>query len=283
MDRFETIASIRDFVNSQRKANKKVALVPTMGALHEGHLSLVHKAREVADTVIVSIFVNPKQFGQNEDYDTYPNTIEADSAKLTELGVDAVYLPKASEMYPEHFLTTIHVAEVTEGLCSMTRPHFFDGVAIVVTKLLMQTLPDYAIFGEKDYQQLMMVQKLVQDLNIPTQIVGAAIIREKDGLAMSSRNVYLSDQERAIAPSLYRIIMETKDRIIKNQAIEQILSDAKNALVEAGFKSVDYYELRNAVTLESIKMVQPALPMRLIAAARLDSCRLIDNIALNCN
>ncbi|MCH2037425.1 MAG: pantoate--beta-alanine ligase [Rickettsiales bacterium] len=280
MQILNSINSIRQFVSQQRQSSQTIAFVPTMGALHEGHLSLIDKAKEVADCVVVSIFVNPKQFGQGEDYDTYPNMIEADQEKLKAKHVDVLYIPNHAEMYPQQFLTHIHVDDITQGLCSLTRPHFFDGVAIVVTKLLMQVLPDVAVFGEKDYQQLLMVQRLVEDLNIPTQIIGGAVMREADGLAMSSRNMYLSEEERAIAPSLFRIMNETKQKVLEQKTILEPLSWGKDALMEAGFMSVDYYDIRDAVTLKPISDYQ-ANNLRLIAAVHMKSCRLIDNISLS--
>ena len=282
MKLLDSIADIRSYVAGLRKTGKKIAFVPTMGALHEGHLSLVKKAQSKADHIIASIFVNPKQFDEGEDYDRYPNRMQSDKEKLTALGADALYLPSAKEIYPKPFLTELHVRQVTEGLCSNTRPHFFNGVAIVVTKLLMQVLPDIAVFGEKDYQQLLMVKQLVQDLNIPTEIISGEIIREADGLAMSSRNAYLSPEERAIAPHLFRIMNQTKQQLQNGQAdVASAVQQAQAELLQAGFQSVDYYEVRNGVTLEPIQSYQKGKSARLIAAVCLESCRLIDNISLD--
>ena len=201
-----TIQDLRKRLAAWRKAGESVALVPTMGALHEGHLSLVTLAKSKTDRVVVSIFVNPIQFGPREDFGTYPRDKAGDLKKLGDAGVDLVFAPEAAEMYPEGFKTLIKIGDLTEGLCGAARPNHFDGVATVVAKLLMQCGPDIAIFGEKDYQQLLVVKQLVRDLNIPVEIVGAPIVREADGLALSSRNVYLSPEQRKIAPLLHQTI-----------------------------------------------------------------------------
>ena len=199
-------SELREQVAKWRKAGESIALVPTMGALHEGHLSLIALAKAKADRVVVSIFVNPTQFGPREDFKTYPRDEAGDLKKLGAAGVDLVFAPEAAEMYPEGFKTQIKIGDLTEGLCGASRPNHFDGVATVVAKLLMQCGPNVAIFGEKDYQQLLVVKQLVRDLNIPVEIIGAPIVREADGLALSSRNVYLSPEQRKIAPLLHQTI-----------------------------------------------------------------------------
>jgi pantoate--beta-alanine ligase len=204
----QTVGDLRQAVQAIRAQRRRLALVPTMGALHEGHMSLIQAARQHADTVCVTIFVNPKQFGPNEDFDAYPRQMREDSAMLERVGMELLFAPSVEEMYPDGFVTTVHVATLTEGLCGADRPHHFDGVATVVTKLLLQALPDVAMFGEKDYQQLLVVRQLVRDLDIPTRIQGCPTWREADGLALSSRNKYLSVEQRAIAPSLHQALQD---------------------------------------------------------------------------
>ncbi|MGH6619613.1 MAG: pantoate--beta-alanine ligase, partial [Alphaproteobacteria bacterium] len=208
-----TVAALRDRVGGWRRRSMTVGLVPTMGALHDGHSALVRQCREQCDRTVVSIFVNPKQFAPNEDFATYPRNEAADLARLAGLGADLVYMPGGREMYADGFATVVSVARVSEGLCGVTRPHFFQGVATVVTKLLLQCLPDSAYFGEKDYQQLQMVRRLVRDLDIPVAIVGVPTVREADGLAMSSRNAYLTPAERAAAPALNRVLNQVAEKL----------------------------------------------------------------------
>lgn len=275
-----TIAELRQTLKNLRQDGKKTALVPTMGALHAGHMSLITSAQNIIDTVIVSIFVNPKQFGPNEDLDAYPRPEQEDLAALSQHNVDIAYLPTAEEMYGAGFNTTISVAGVSEGLCGSKRAGHFDGVALVVTKLLLQTLPDIALFGEKDYQQLQVIKRLVADLNIPVEIMSAPIFRERDGLAMSSRNRYLSENEREIAPLLYQQLrhiatMLSSDNMLSATAL---IEEAEQYLCKSGFSQIDYIELRDAQNLESLKTL--TRPARLLAAAHLGKCRLIDNIAV---
>jgi len=271
-----TTQEIRHEVQTARGRGKRIALVPTMGALHEGHLSLIDFARTMAYYVAVSIFVNPAQFGAGEDFEDYPRTWDRDIAALEKRGVDAVYAPTAKTMYPQGFATAIHVEGPALELETTYRPHFFGGVAIVVTKLLLGVLPDVAILGEKDYQQLLVIKQMVRDLEIPCRIEGAPTLREADGLAMSSRNAYLSADERPIAAKLHEVLQACAAQIKTGHAPETSLSEAIATLSALGFK-VDYVELRNAETLKKVSDINTE-PLRLLAAARLGKPRLIDNI-----
>jgi pantoate--beta-alanine ligase len=272
-----TLPYLRRAIAEWRTRHRSIALVPTMGALHAGHFSLVRMAKARADRVMVSIFVNPTQFGPNEDLGTYPRTWSADLAALSELKADAVWAPSVETMYPEGFATRI-VPEgpATVGLEDAFRPHFFAGVATVVAKLLIQCEPDIAMFGEKDYQQLKVVTRLARDLGLKTRIGGAPIVREKNGLALSSRNRYLAPEERAAAPTLYAVLKECASRIKSGGAIEAVLDDGRRAITRAGF-ALDYLEARNADTLAPLT---PAAvePIRLLVAARIGTTRLIDNL-----
>lgn len=272
-----TIAALRADHGDARRAGARIALVPTMGALHEGHLSLVRLARRHADRVAVSIFVNPTQFAQGEDFDAYPRTEDADIAMLAAEGVEAVFVPARGEMYPDGFATTVSVAGPALGLESDTRPHFFGGVALVVTKLLLAALPDVAVFGEKDYQQLCVVRRFVRDLNIPTEIVGGETVREADGLAMSSRNRYLDAAARARAAQLPAVLFETAAEIAAGGPVDARIAQGIAALEAAGF-AVDYLALRAANTLAPI--AADTRNARLLVAARLGTTRLIDNVAV---
>ena len=278
MEIIKSVSSIREYSNKHRYAGKTIAFVPTMGALHDGHLSLVKIAKETADIVIVSIFINPKQFAAHEDLDTYPNNIESDIEKLAPFDIDVLYTPKASEIYSTNFLTQIHVDKVADGLCTNIRPHFFDGVAIIVTKLLNQILPDFAIFGEKDYQQITMVRQIVKDLDIPTKIIGGDIVREKDGLAMSSRNIYLEPEERIIASGLYSVISDMRNKLKEGNNLISTIEWGKEQLLGKGFLEVEYLEARNANSLDTLEEYQEN-NTRILAAVRMNSCRLIDNVA----
>ena len=270
-----TIEDLRKRLAAWRKAGESVALVPTMGALHEGHLSLVTLAKSKADRVVVSIFVNPIQFGPREDFGTYPRDEAGDLKKLGDAGVDLVFAPEAAEMYPEGFKTLIKIGDLTEGLCGAARPNHFDGVATVVAKLLMQCGPDIAIFGEKDYQQLLVVKQLVRDLNIPVEIVGAPIVRETDGLALSSRNVYLSPEQRKIAPLLHQTISGAAAYLAQGRGCDDAVVAARFKLDAAGFR-VDYVAVRDPDTLKPLSgLVKRA---RVLAAAYLGKTRLIDNV-----
>ncbi len=272
-----TLPALRSAVAQLRDANEAIALVPTMGALHEGHLSLVRIARRRARRVIVSIFVNPAQFAPHEDFASYPRSFERDLAALA--GVDLVWAPAVEAMYPPDFATRI-VPEgpAKAGLEDAFRPHFFGGVATVVTKLFIQCTPDVAVFGEKDYQQLLVIRRLAADLDLPVKIAAAPIVREKDGLAMSSRNAYLSAQERAAAPALYRVLKDCAGRIARNAPLARVLDEGGAEIERAGF-ALDYLEARHAETLAKIERGQDG-PIRLLVAARIGRTRLIDNVAV---
>ena len=262
-----------------RATGRSIGLVPTMGALHEGHLSLVRAAIDRADAPVATIFVNPTQFGPTEDFAAYPRDEAADFAKLAAIGCRIVFAPALAEMAPEPGLTTVHVARLTEGLCGPFRPGHFDGVASIVTKLLMIALPDRAYFGEKDYQQLQVVRRLVFDLSIPVEIVGMPTIREADGLAMSSRNAYLDPAQRRVASALHRELVNAARAVADGKAsCAAVAASAARALLEAGFASVDYFTIVDAASLAPISHV--AGPARVIAAAWLGRTRLIDNVAV---
>ncbi|HEX9237911.1 MAG TPA: pantoate--beta-alanine ligase [Xanthobacteraceae bacterium] len=274
-----TVPALRRAVANFRARGGKIALVPTMGALHEGHFSLISRARNRADRVIVSIFVNPTQFAPNEDLSTYPRTFAADIAALAELKVDQVWAPAVTTMYPAGFATLI-VPEgpATAGLEDAIRPHFFAGVVTVVAKLLIQCEPDIAVFGEKDYQQLKVVTQLARDLDLKCRILGVPIVREPDGLALSSRNRYLSPSERQAAPMLYRTLKECAGKIVAGAPLDAVLDYGRKAIARAGLR-LDYFEARNADTLKSLT-APSGEPIRLLAAARIGTTRLIDNVAV---
>jgi pantoate--beta-alanine ligase len=272
-----TVPTLRRTVARWRKAGDTIALVPTMGALHAGHLALVRNARKRARRVIVSIFVNPTQFAPHEDFGSYPRALASDLALLA--GLDLVWAPTADTMYPQGFATRVTPeGPAAVGLEDAFRPHFFAGVATVVAKLLNQCAPDIALFGEKDFQQLAVVARMVQDLDMPVKIVGAPIVREKDGLAMSSRNVYLSADERTVAPTLYRVLKECAARIARGERIARVVDEGGSAIERAGF-ALDYLEARHAESLNRVETAQDG-PLRLLAAARLGRTRLIDNVAV---
>jgi pantoate--beta-alanine ligase len=272
------ISTLRATVNGWRMAGERIALVPTMGALHAGHLALVAAAKRHAQRVIVSIFVNPTQFGPHEDFSRYPRPLERDLSLLREAGADAAWLPTVGEMYPQGFSTSIHVAGVSEGLCGAQRPGHFDGVATVVAKLLLQVAPDVAFFGEKDYQQLCVIKRLVSDLNINTNVLGVSVVRESDGLALSSRNMYLSADERKIAPQLYRRLEEIAEELRAKKSLAELVENARRNLQSDGFTRVEYLELRAEDSLAPLSAY--ASPARLLAAAWLGKTRLIDNISI---
>jgi pantoate--beta-alanine ligase len=272
------VAELRRVVAQWRRAGDVVALVPTMGALHRGHLALVAHARGMADRVIVSVFVNPTQFGPNEDFSRYPREEEADAAKLAAAQCDLLYAPDAGEMYPQGFVTTVSAGPLAEPLDGRFRPGHFAGVATVVTKLLLQAHPDIACFGEKDYQQLQIIRRVARDLDIETRIEGVPTEREPDGLALSSRNAYLSPQERHIAPALHRVLTATAARFAAGASAEEAGAWGTAALVEAGFGKIDYVEIRDAATLGPLTGRERA--GRVFAAAWLGNTRLIDNVPL---
>lgn len=269
---------LRKMVQQWRRRGHKIALVPTMGGLHEGHLSLVRLAKQHASRVVVSVFVNPTQFAPHEDYDNYPRNEERDWHKLLSAQADAMYAPDVHEIYPHDFSTRVEVAGITQTLEGVSRPHFFSGVTTVVSKLFLQCLPDVAIFGEKDYQQLLVIKRLVKDLNFPIAIVPAPIMREADGLAMSSRNVYLDAAERAMAPQLYAVLSEMKSDIVSGRDPAETLRRGSARLESSGFR-IDYLELRDAETLLPLAGMVDA-PARLLVTAHLGGVRLIDNLAV---
>jgi pantoate--beta-alanine ligase len=274
-----TVPSLRRAVEPYWRVGERLALVPTMGALHRGHLALVREARRQARRVIVSIFVNPTQFAPNEDFGSYPRRFETDIAALTAAKVDLVWAPSPAVMYPGGFVTRIEPAGAAiAGLEDKFRPHFFGGVATVVAKLFTQTAPDFALFGQKDYQQLRVVTQMAKDLDLPLKVIGVPTVREKDGLALSSRNVYLSAAERSIAPVLYRVLKAAAARIKNGEAIGQVLDVARIEIDLAGF-SLDYLEARHALTLAPIASRKDD-PIRLLVAAKIGKTRLIDNIAV---
>jgi pantoate--beta-alanine ligase len=271
-----TVAALRETVKEWRRAGARIAVVPTMGALHEGHLSLVRAALDQADRVIVTLFVNPKQFNSAADLAAYPRTEDADAEKLAPLGTHLLYVPDGTEMYPDGFSTTVSVAGVSEGLCGAFRPGHFDGVATVVAKLFLQTGADLAFFGEKDFQQLHVVRRMARDLDIPIAVVGRPTVRETDGLALSSRNVRLSPAERQAAPGLAAALFGAAGRLAAGEPAEPTLAGTRETILGAGFREVEYLELRSA---EDLKPLQAAdRPARLLVAAWLGQTRLIDNV-----
>jgi len=274
-----TLAALRTAVRRYQAAGEKIALVPTMGALHQGHLALVRLARRRAQRVIVSIFVNPAQFAPHEDLATYPRSFDADVAALATTGADLIWAPSTNAMYPPGFaLRLVPDGPAKVGLEDTFRPHFFAGVATVVAKLLIQCAPDVAVFGEKDYQQLKVIVRLARDLDLPVKIIAAATVRERDGLALSSRNAYLSPVERAAAPALYRVLTDCAARIKRGDLIAQVLDEGGAAIEQAGF-ALDYFEARHAHTLRKIAGDTTG-SLRLLVAARIGRTRLIDNIAV---
>lgn len=279
MDVVRTIAALRSHIALWRTSGARVGLVPTMGALHDGHLALVQAAQAECVHVVATIFVNPKQFAPTEDLDSYPRREAADLAMLRTAGVALVFMPATAEVYPPGFVTTVRVAGLTDCLCGAHRPGHFDGVATVVTKLLIQSLPDTAYFGEKDYQQLIVVRRLARDLDIPVRIEGVPTVREADGLALSSRNAYLSPQERRIAPNLARVLQQIVAALTAHpEAVARETARGIADLKEAGF-TVEYLEIREADTLAPVTATITG-PARVFAAAHLGRTRLIDNMPI---
>ena len=278
MEVVRTIAELRQHTSRWRIAGQTIGLIPTMGALHNGHLSLIKLAQGKCDRVIATIFVNPRQFLPNEDFDEYPRNEESDIQKLIEMGVDLLFAPKASEMYQPDASTTVVISKLTDCLCATSRPGFFDGVGTVVTKLLIQALPDLAIFGEKDYQQLLVIKRLTRDLDIPVEIIGAPTIREADGLAVSSRNVYLSQTNRETASKVFEILKKTATAIALRNDVLAACKEARKELILAGLSEIDYFEARHSETLELIQNFENN--GRLFAAVWLGSTRLIDNLEI---
>ena len=271
---------LRAQIGAWRKDGATIALVPTMGALHEGHLSLVRHAKSAADKIVVSIFVNPTQFGPTEDFSAYPRKLGEDAALLSGVAADLIYAPTVEGMYSEGYCTSVTVGGPSECLCGAFRPDHFRGVASVVTKLFMRVLPDVAFFGEKDYQQLQVIRRMTEDLDYPIRIEGAPIVRETDGLALSSRNAYLSQKERAIAPILYKTLVAVAEKIRSGEIIGEAEKWGSAQLLAGGFESVDYLDVRNASSLNRMEKYDAAIPARVLVAAHLGRTRLIDNLTL---
>ena len=274
-----TVPALRHALEPFRRAGQSVALVPTMGALHHGHLALIREAQKRARRVVVSIFVNPTQFAPHEDFGSYPRRFAADLNVLTEAKADLIWAPSAEVMYPEGFSTRIEPeGPAKAGLEDKFRPHFFGGVATVVAKLFLQVAPDFALFGQKDYQQLRVITQMAKDLDLSLKIVGVPTVRERDGLALSSRNAYLSASERAAAPTLNRVLTQSAARIRKGDGIERTLATGRTEIEDAGFK-LDYLEARDALTLEPMRSREFG-PVRLLVAATIGKTRLIDNMGV---
>ncbi|NNH79155.1 pantoate--beta-alanine ligase [Acinetobacter sp. ANC 5380] len=270
-----TIQGLTASLSPARSARKIIGFVPTMGNLHEGHLNLVREARKICDVVVVSIFVNPIQFGPNEDFENYPRTLEQDSHLLADVGCDIVFAPSVEQMYGNKLrLTNITVSEITNDLCGLQRPGHFDGVAVVVTKLFNMVQPNFAFFGQKDYQQLAVIRQFVRDLNIPLEVIGVPITRAEDGLALSSRNGYLSEEHRQIAPTIYQSLKAAEQELQNGVALAEVLESIKQKLTQSGF-IVDYVEAR---TPELHKLEAFDQDVVLFVAAKLGTTRLIDNL-----
>ncbi len=274
-----TVPELRGLTARWRAAGERIALVPTMGALHEGHMSLVSKARETSHRVVVSIFVNPTQFAPSEDFEKYPRNFDADLEKISAAGADAVFAPSPEVVYPSGFSTLITAGGPAKaGLEDMYRPDHFDGVATVVAKLHIMAAPDLAVYGEKDFQQLAVIRQINRDLDLPVEVLGAATVRAGDGLALSSRNAYLTPEERTVAPALYKTLCHCRDAILASGDPAARMASGIDQLVQLGFKP-DYLELRDAETLGKPRLGD-GRPARLLVAARLGATRLIDNIAV---
>jgi len=271
-----TVADLRETIAGWRGEGARVAVVPTMGALHAGHLSLIEAGLDVAQRVIVTLFVNPRQFNNPGDLAAYPRTEQDDAVKVEAAGGHVLYAPDGDEMYPEGFATAVSVAGVTEGLCGAFRPGHFDGVSTVVSKLFLQTGADYAMFGEKDFQQLHVVRRMARDLDIPIRVIGCPTVREADGLAMSSRNARLSEEERAVAPRLAHALTVASARLTAGEGLDRVLVETRGAIVDAGFREVEYLELRAEEDLAPLATADS--PARLLVAAWLGTVRLIDNV-----
>lgn len=270
-----TIQGLAASLNPARAARKIIGFVPTMGNLHEGHLTLVREAKKLCDVVVVSIFVNPTQFGPGEDFDNYPRTLEQDSRLLADVGCDTIFAPSVEQMYgTQPRLTNISVSQITDDLCGSSRPGHFDGVALVVTKLFNIVQPNYAFFGQKDYQQLAVIRQFVQDLNIPLEVIGVPIVRAADGLALSSRNGYLTPEQRQIAPVIYQGLKQAEEQLHQGKDLQQVLADLKTLLTDNGFV-VDYVEARQPNLLAVSQFDRDIV---LFVAAKLGGTRLIDNL-----
>lgn len=276
----KTKEKLQNILADWRREGLTISAAPTMGALHEGHLSLIDAAKQRADRALATVFVNPLQFGPNEDFETYPRDMEGDLASLKARGCDLVFAPDRSELFAADFSTTISVGGLRENHCAITRPQFFDGVATIVAKLLLTLRPDCAVFGEKDYQQLMVIKRMVRDLDMGVEIVGAPIVREADGLAMSSRNLYLGERERAAAPALFETITWAAAQLVNSGgAWARIRESAIKQIEDAGFSEAEYINLVDAETLELLETADR--PARILSAAWLGKTRLIDNVPAN--
>lgn len=275
-----SVADLRRIVGDWRAAGASIGLVPTMGALHEGHLTLVRTAAERCARTVVSLFVNPTQFNDPADLERYPRREAEDAAVLSRAGANLLFAPTVNEMYPDGFATTVSLSGPAEGLEGAHRPGHFEGVATVVSKLLLQSLPDVAFFGEKDYQQLQVITRMAADLNIPSTIEGVETVREADGLAMSSRNERMTEAERQIAPVFAQVLREVASRAVTGEPVAGAIAKAEAALLDAGFRSVDYVAVCHAASLAPLDRVPPGTPARVLGAAHLGEVRLIDNVAV---
>jgi pantoate--beta-alanine ligase len=272
-----TVADLRAAVRDWRAAGERIALVPTMGFLHAGHLSLVRLGHALADRVVASLFVNPTQFAPSEDFEAYPRDEARDAALLAGGGCDLLYAPDVAQMYPPGFSTTVSVGQVSQPMDGIARPIHFAGVATIVAKLLIQCMPDVAIFGQKDYQQLLVIKRLARDLDLPVEIVGAPTVREPDGLALSSRNSYLTPAERGVAPQLNAALRSAGEALRAGASVAEAEADGLAALATAGFGRVDYFEVRSAEDLSRLGPGPVDAPARIFVAAKLGKARLIDN------
>jgi len=275
-----TVKDLREQIKIWQRQDLKVGLIPTMGALHHGHLSIIKQIQQQVDRTVVSIFVNPKQFGPNEDFSKYPRQEAADLAQLEKVDTDLLFAPDVGEVYPQGFLTNVSIEGLTTILCGAKRPGHFDGVTTIVSKLLLQCLPDVAIFGEKDYQQYVVLKQLVKDLDIPTKVIGGKLVRDPDGLATSSRNVYLSTEERQVALELNKTLANIAQTLEKGEmTIERALSTGMAHLLNAGFREIQYLEIRDEENLDEVTE-EIRRPARVLVAAMLGNTRLIDNRAI---
>ena len=281
--KIRTLSELRAVLGEHRRAGLRIGFVPTMGALHDGHISLVSRARETCDVSVVSIFVNPTQFAPGEDLDTYPRTEEADLARLTEVGTDIVYLPSVEEMYPSGSVTNVRVEELSDLLDGVHRPHFFYGVATVVARLFIHVQPDTAVFGEKDYQQLQIIRRMVRDLGFPIEVIGGETVRDADGLAQSSRNLYLSDTERAKANVISSALHRAATRLSLGVSVGEAIAEARGRIQAAGFDKLDYVSAVDPGNLKDLPQgpVSSGFEGRLLAAAWMGKTRLIDNIGFS--
>lgn len=279
-----TLDDLRRELAVHRLAGRTIGFVPTMGALHDGHISLVEKAREASDITVASIFVNPTQFAPGEDLDTYPRTEEADIGKLRSVGCDIVYLPTVEEMYPDGSLTNIRVEGMSDLLDGIFRPHFFYGVATVVARLFVHVQPNVAVFGQKDYQQLQIIRRMVRDLGFPIEVLGGETFRDRDGLAQSSRNTYLSKDERGKANVISASLHRAACRIEAGVSVADALDEARTRINQAGFKKLDYVSAVDPATLEDLSddPVPSGFEGRILAAAWMGRTRLIDNLGFKC-